>query len=747
MRHNAIKTFENKTAVTTRVSLTRPTGEANLHLQVQYSQAGDFSDVEEAILTSVEADRGKVRFFDGEASAAFPAEGLSDDYAGQRVVVDLSAVPLQVWLRYRWYAAIGEPSGAWRGLYHPSSGGVEDVVSAVQANCALVVSLTGTTAGRWSVDNGVTWHESGTALTLAPGSFTVTYQPVAGYVTPAPAAATIVAGQVTTIAGDYVAEVVDPYADWGYLQVTLTGTDAGRWTIDSGDTWHESGVTLYVLAGPYGVQFEPVNGYTTPIEQIVTVSAGQTTSVSAGYVAVDVSRDPADYGMTWDNGYEPSIIDPNKVIYVTPTGAGSKSGDSWANAKAGIYTAMLAANDGDALYLQEGRYTDHLAPIENKSVRVYGGFAAADGSWAARDGWTHKTIINASSNATVPFVKPAAGKTIAVDGLCFESFAAGVVTNNGGAGSVKNCIFDATGGMASAFAASNCLFAEGTGAVKNDAANCVFIGCRNYYDTYIVTGGATNCTFTNCTSKNDIVTGGATDCVITNCTTGGTAGGIVVRGGAADCVITNCTAGGMVVTGGATDCVITNCTAIYIVTGGATDCVITNCKVSGGNDYNNYIVYNGATNCVITNCTTSGGIVYGGVTAYCTFIRCKAPYLQRNFNNPYAVTNCVIFNCDITMIDFGGGTNNAASAYINAETLVLGMGNTLANFTSLGTVTTKGYSAGLNDTPLADFGDFRPQTGSVLIGAGVAVAGITTDITGATRSDPPTIGAYEGVND
>jgi hypothetical protein len=111
------------------------------------------------------------------------------------------------------------------------------------------------------------------------------------------------------------------------------------------------------------------------------------------------------------------------------------------------------------------------------------------------------------------------------------------------------------------------------------------------------------------------------------------------------------------------------------------------------------------------------------------------------------ITNCVIFGCDIDTIDFGAGTNNAASAYIDANTLVLGTDNTLAKFASLGTVAAIGYSAALNDTPAADYGDFRPQTGSVLIGAGVAVAGITTDITGATRSDPPTIGAYEGVND
>lgn len=757
MRHNAIKTYDNKTAVTTdqitRVSLTRPAGVANLHLQLQYSQVGDFSDAVEAILTSVEADRGKVRFFDGEASAAFPAEGLSDDYAGQRVVVDLSAVPLQVWLRYRWYAASGEPSGAWRGLYHPSSGGVEEVVSAVQANGALVVSLTGTTAGRWSVDNGVTWHESGTTLTLAPGSYTVTYQPVAGYVTPAPAAATIVAGQVTTIAGDYVADVYNPYADWGYLQVTLTGTDAGRWTIDSGDTWHESGVTLYVLTGPYGVQFEPVNGYTTPIERIVTVSADQTTSVSAGYVAVDVSHDPTDYGMVWDNGTEPTLGEGNKVIFVTPTGAGNFSGDSWANAKAGLYTAGLAASNGDVLYLQEGTYTSHLAPVAaTKSIGIYGGFTVADGTWATRDGFANPTTIDATSNPSVPFIKPESGVTQVVDGISCTGFAGGVMLANGGTATVKNCAIYDCEGLVSSHAVENCLVLNCTGGT-GAATDCVFVNVDMSVGS-IIGGNATDCIFLNC-SASTIIYGAATGCTLENCETRGLNG--CVKDNAEDCTFTNCNSNiigtgyiSCIVYGDATNCTFTNCSSSssyinysYIVGTTATNCTFTNCGCSSSSSY---IVGTTATNCTFTNCTSTGSSVYSGIVGTtatnCTISRCVASRLTGTTSG-YKVTNSVIWNSTITELAFGAGTNNAATAYIDANTLVLGTDNTLANFVSIGTVETIGYSASLNSTPAEDFGDFRPLVGSILIGAGIAVDGVTTDITGATRANPPTIGAYE----
>ena len=105
------------------------------------------------------------------------------------------------------------------------------------------------------------------------------------------------------------------------------------------------------------------------------------------------------------------------------------------------------------------------------------------------------------------------------------------------------------------------------------------------------------------------------------------------------------------------------------------------------------------------------------------------------------ITNCVIFGCTITTIDFGAGTNNAASAYIDDMVL----GTETIRWLNLPVLGYGGGYASLNDTPAADFGDFRPQAGSVLIGAGVAVSGITDDIEGNLRPDPPTIGAYGGV--
>jgi hypothetical protein len=46
------------------------------------------------------------------------------------------------------------------------------------------------------------------------------------------------------------------------------------------------------------------------------------------------------------------------------------------------------------------------------------------------------------------------------------------------------------------------------------------------------------------------------------------------------------------------------------------------------------------------------------------------------------------------------------------------------------------------ETDLAAF-NFTPASGSPLVGAGIAIAGITTDYNGTTRPNPPAIGAIQ----
>ena len=83
------------------------------------------------------------------------------------------------------------------------------------------------------------------------------------------------------------------------------------------------------------------------------------------------------------------------------------------------------------------------------------------------------------------------------------------------------------------------------------------------------------------------------------------------------------------------------------------------------------------------------------------------------------------------------------SGTINRNNICYGNGsNTISNS---GSGTTSDHNL-LGTNPLflnAAIGDFHLTDSSPAIGAGVAISGITTDITGATRADPPSAGAYE----
>jgi hypothetical protein len=68
---------------------------------------------------------------------------------------------------------------------------------------ALTVTLTPPSA-QWSVNGGGTWQNSGTTLSLAAGSYTVTFGAVAGYTTPSSQGVSIVSGVTNALSRTYV---------------------------------------------------------------------------------------------------------------------------------------------------------------------------------------------------------------------------------------------------------------------------------------------------------------------------------------------------------------------------------------------------------------------------------------------------------------------------------------------------------------------------------------------------------------
>ena len=267
-------------------------------------------------------------------------------------------------------------------------------------------------------------------MSLTTGSYTVTFKAVEGYTTPVAQPVSIANDQTTTVSAEYF-EIVLPDEQQGVLKVTISGTPEGQWSIDAGTTWNGSGQSLKLDPGTYTVTYKEVTGFTTPGNESATVADLEITMITAIYVSNVKTSDPTAYGMEWDNGTEPTLEGTQKIIYVTPTGAGGKTGVDWANAKAGLYAAVLAATSGDVIYMQEGTYTAHYAPIENKSLRIYGGFDAEVPTWAGRDGWTHRTTIDAVNNSEVFFANIQTAVNLTIDGLCFKNFQDDVINGNG----------------------------------------------------------------------------------------------------------------------------------------------------------------------------------------------------------------------------------------------------------------------------------------------------------------------------
>lgn len=135
---------------------------------------------------------------------------------------------------------------------------------------------------QWQIDGG-SWLASGAVTSnLSLGSHTISFQPVAGWITPSNVNLTVNSGQTNILSANYVV--------LGSLQVTLTPPGAAsagaQWSIDSG-AWQTSGNVVSNLAnGDHIISFSPLAGFITPSNQVVDISPGGTTNVAASYIAL-----------------------------------------------------------------------------------------------------------------------------------------------------------------------------------------------------------------------------------------------------------------------------------------------------------------------------------------------------------------------------------------------------------------------------------------------------------------------------
>ncbi len=177
-----------------------------------------------------------------------------------------------------WTTPVTQAAGIENGLTTNASGTYVQHVGSLTVTIAPQEAITA--GAQWKVD-GREWQNSGaTASGIPVGSHTVTFKDVTGWKTPTVQSVTISKDQTKTASGTYVQLL-------GSLRVTISpqaATTAGaQWQMDGG-AWQNSGATLSSIpVGLHTVAFKDVAGWATPVAQVVTISSGSTTAVSATY--------------------------------------------------------------------------------------------------------------------------------------------------------------------------------------------------------------------------------------------------------------------------------------------------------------------------------------------------------------------------------------------------------------------------------------------------------------------------------
>ena len=471
---------------------------------------------------------------------------------------------------------------------------------------------------------------------------------------------------------------------------------------------------------------------------------GQSYNLGAGSVTPEIPEvpdAPTLSDMVHENGTEPAT---GTKWYITPDGAGSMDGSSWANAasQSQIHVILLSCASGDSVYFSEGDYTTDRTLTLPSGVSIFGGFPSENPSWETRNAFTHQTVWSDShSGAWLASTSNIAGQV--VDGFTLMNYVGTTedgqnvtfknMTLSGGsfttAGKLENCYV--TGVTLNAGSVSSCK------AVNSPATITETEGTDFYYASVAVSGNAEDCNVYG-TEENKVncrFSANATNCTAVNCTDSNYDSYIFYT--ATNCTVVSCTADNVIFYRTVTNCTVVNCAAtrnIFALT--AKNCTAVNCTAEDGSIFYSNSSVSPITNCTAVNCTATSYIFY------------KTSQSNR-------IKNCLSWNNDGTEFsDYTNLTTCAGSTYNSALALTLGTDNSIARFTNTGFAPAKGVQdVGACPSPIDDpdgyaewlsaFGDWHPAADSFLLGAGTALEDVTTDADGVTRPDPPSIGAFE----
>ena len=468
-----------------------------------------------------------------------------------------------------------------------------------------------------------------------------------------------------------------------------------------------------------------------------------------------------------------------KIIYVTPTGAGSHSGASWQHAmqlQEAMDTAATYTNVTPYIYVKKGTYTGNTTGTNSYEikphVRAYGGFNGNEGPYFNlndRNLTSNVSTLNGSDSRRVLYQSEdfTTNNATLFDGFTIRGGTVNSAGEGGAAYIRKNCTL------------RNCKITANNASISGETSNITYTGVVVYNN-----GG----TLDNCQIINNNITlsgtgsghkvwgvgvftknGTLTNCIIRNNTTvyDGNGNNWNVYGGGVyiensntidNCEITlnSATLGGGVGIGNSSTGTSAN----------VTNCIISNntARGNGGGIYS----YPGSsgfynfTQCLVGNNVSgdAGGGIYDGAPS--TFIGCNVVRnaAASNAGGIYSQNGTTFTNSVI----WGNKVSNTANHISIASGKYFTFVNSAFPGTYSGAITLQeensgtgmGYPMFANPTAEAgvdatnQIGDWTPQEGSLLIDLGNSnIASTETDLAGNTRIQQARvdIGAYESAYD
>ncbi len=245
-------------------------------------------------------------------------------------------------------------------------------------------SLMVTIAPQAAIDGGATWQvdgggpqASGATLTGLPlGTHTVSFSDVAGFTKPADLTVTITQDHTATATGTYVA--LPPPT--GSLKVTIApqaAIDGGaKWQVDGG-AFQNSGATVTGLtAGNHTVSFNMVQFFARPANQLVTIAAGATATITGTYTSTPQTG--------------------SVVINVEPSGART-AGGQW-RIDAGSFHASGALISG----LPAGTHTISFSPTPGYVMPLSMQVSVSSGVTTTATG-TYSALLKSSAYTVIAY--------------------------------------------------------------------------------------------------------------------------------------------------------------------------------------------------------------------------------------------------------------------------------------------------------------------------------------------------------